>query len=395
MSYLMPIYQPLDIELQHGQGCYLWDTQNRCYFDAISGVGVTLLGHAHPQIHQEIVLQSQSFLHLSNLFKHAWNERLAEKLAQISGLTRTFFCNSGTEANEAAIKLARLYGHHRGIQHPKIIVMHNAFHGRTLGALSATAKVEYRQPFYPLLSGFEFVAFNDLTAITKYQDDPDVVAVLLEPIQGEAGIHIASLPYLKQLRQYCDQQQWLLIFDEIQSGLGRTGTWFYHQQADICPDILTIAKGLANGLPIGACLTNEKLGNLFHTGTHGSTFGGNPLACRVAYSVLNILEQQYLADIYHKGQKLINLLQTQLTGLKHIRSVRGVGLMIGIELTTVVDALPQLACDQFSLLLNVTQGKVIRLLPPLIITDAEIEYLAQQIYLLCQTLDQSTHEIAS
>lgn len=388
MSHLMPVYQPLAMEFQRGEGCYLWDTVGKRYFDAISGVGVTLLGHAHPTIHAEIVAQSQAFLHLSNLFKHAWNERLAEKLAQITDLNQAFFCNSGTEANETAIKLARLYGHQRGIQQPKIIVMQNAFHGRTLGALSATAKPAYRQAFGPLLEGFEFVPFHDMSAIERYQNDPSVVAVLLEPIQGEAGINIASPVYLKQLRKRCDQQQWLLIFDEIQCGLGRTGTWFYYQQADIRPDILTIAKGLANGLPIGACLTHEKLGQLLQSGLHGSTFGGNPLACRVAYQVLNLLETQYLASVADKGYKLLDLLQSKLTGLKNIQSVRGMGLMIGIELIDPVANIPQLASEKFGLLLNVTQGKVIRLLPPLIMTDQQVEYLARQIGLLLKALSQ-------
>ena len=389
MSYLMPIYQPLAIEFQRGEGCYLWDTQDKCYFDAISGVGVTLLGHVHPVIHAEIVAQSQTFLHLSNLFKHGWNEHLAEKLAEITGLTQAFFCNSGTEANEAAIKIARAYGHHRGIQRPKIIVMQNAFHGRTLGALSATAKPAYREAFGPLLEGFEFVPFHDLAAIEHYQDDPDVVAVLLEPIQGEAGINIASPLYLKQLRKLCDQQHWLLILDEIQCGLGRTGTWFFYQQAGICPDILTIAKGLANGVPIGACLTHEKLGHLLQSGLHGSTFGGNPLACRVAYTVLDLLEKQYLQTVNDRGYKLLDLLQSKLTGLKNIQSVRGAGLMIGIELIHPVANIPQLASEKFGVLLNVTQGKVIRLLPPLIMTDAQVEYLAQQIALLLKELSQN------
>ncbi|KAF1028282.1 MAG: Acetylornithine aminotransferase [Acinetobacter bereziniae] len=369
MSYLMPVYLPLTIEFQRGQGCYLWDDQDKCYLDAISGVGVTLLGHAHPDIHTEIVAQSQTFLHLSNLFKHAWNERLAEKLAQITGLTQTFFCNSGAEANETAIKLARSYGHQQGIQCPKIIVMQHAFHGRTLGALSATAKPDYRQAFGPLLTGFEFVAFHDLAAIEAYQNDPDVVAILLEPIQGEAGVNIASALYLKQLRALCDQQDWLLMLDEIQCGLGRTGTWFYYQQAEICPDVLTIAKGLGNGLPIGACLTHSKLGHLLQSGLHGSTFGGNPLACRVAYRVLDLLETQYLQSVSAKGYKLLDLLQSKLTGLHNIKSVRGVGLMIAIELIHPIENLMKTASEQFNLLLNVTQGKIIRLLPPLIMTD--------------------------
>lgn len=227
MSYLMPIYQPLVIEFQRGEGCYLWDTKDKCYFDAISGGGVTLLGHAHRIIHKEIVAQSQTLLHLPNLFKYSWNERLAEKLAEITGLTQVFFWNLGTEAIEASIKLARTYSHHRSIQRPKIIVMRNAFHGRTLGALSASDKQEYRQPFGPLLSGFEFIPFHNLSAIEHYRHDPNVVAVLLEPIQGEVGINIASPLYLTQIKRLCDQQKWLLILDEIQCGLGRTRTWFY------------------------------------------------------------------------------------------------------------------------------------------------------------------------
>lgn len=386
MSYLMPVYQPLAIEFQRGQGCYLWDHQDKRYLDAISGVGVTLLGHAHPDIHTEIVAQSQTFLHLSNLFKHTWNERLAEKLAQITGLTQTFFCNSGTEANETAIKLARLYGHQRGIQCPKIIVMQQAFHGRTLGALSATAKADYRQAFGPLLTGFEFVAFHDLAAIEAYQNDPDVVAVLLEPIQGEAGVNIASAFYLKQLRALCDQQDWLLMLDEIQCGLGRTGTWFYYQQAEICPDVLTIAKGLGNGLPIGACLTHPQLGQLLQSGLHGSTFGGNPLACRVAYRVLHLLETQYLSSIHVKGYHLLDLLQSKLTGLNNVQSVRGVGLMIAIELIHPIENLTKIASEEFDILVNVTQGKIIRLLPPYIINSTQIEYLAQQIYGLLKVI---------
>ncbi|AOA59754.1 aspartate aminotransferase family protein [Acinetobacter larvae] len=386
MQHLMPVYRPLDLTLVGGAGCELWDQQGKRYLDAISGVGVTLLGHAHPHIHAAIVAQSQTFLHLSNLFDQHWNHKLAAQLAQITGLTQAFFCNSGSEANETAIKLARLYGHHQGSTQPKILVMHNAFHGRTLGALSATANAQYRQAFGPLLTGFEFVAFHDLAAIEAYQDDPDVVAVMLEPIQGEGGIHIASPSYLKQLRQLCDQQQWLLILDEIQCGMGRTGSWFYYQQADIRPDILTIAKGLGNGIPIGACLAEPKVAQLLQVGHHGSTFGGNPLACRVAYTVLQQLEQNYLCLVAHKGQQLLELLQSKLTGVKGVQSVRGVGLMIGIELSQPVPQLTQLACDEYGILLNVTQGKIIRLLPPLIISTQQIAYLAQQVAALIKAL---------
>lgn len=381
MSSLIHFYQKLDVDFIRGEGCYLWDTSGIRYLDMISGVGVNNLGFSHAELNVEIQEQIQNYIHLSNLFKNSWSEKLSDQLIEITHLHASFFCNSGTEANETAIKIAKLYAYEKNIENPKIIVMNQGFHGRTLGALSATSNQKYKEKFGQLLDDFIFVDFNCIESIFKVIQQHHVCAIMLEPIQGEGGIHIASTLYLKQLRKICDQHKILLILDEIQCGLGRTGYWFYHQRAEIIPDILTIAKGLANGLPIGACLVNQKLNDLLTPGLHGSTFGGNPLACRVALKVLEIIKREELIlKNKQKGEYFINQLQSKFTSIHGIKSIRGVGLMIAIELNERIDDISQQFYLQHKILINITQNKIIRLLPSFLITEDDIQYFCQSLY---------------
>lgn len=381
MSSLIHFYQKLDADFIRGEGCYLWDKTENRYLDMTSGIGVNNLGFSHAELNIEIQAQIQNYIHLSNLFKNTWSEKLSDQLVKITQLNASFFCNSGTEANETAIKIAKLYAFEKNIENAKIIVMNQGFHGRTLGALSATSNQKYKEKFGALLDDFIFVDFNCIESILEAIQQHHVCAIMLEPIQGEGGIHIASTLYLKQLRKICDQYKILLILDEIQCGLGRTGYWFYHQKAEIVPDILTIAKGLANGLPIGACLVNKRLNDLLTPGLHGSTFGGNPLACRVALKVLEIIERdELILNNKQKGEYLINQLQSKFTSVHGIKSIRGVGLMIAIELNETIDDISQQLFLQHKILINITQNKIIRLLPSFLITEDDIQYFCQSLY---------------
>jgi len=377
---LMTTYQPLALNFTRGLGTRLWDQDGREYLDAVAGVAVTNVGHSHPRLVAAISEQAGLLLHTSNLYSIDWQRRLAEKLTQLSGLERVFFNNSGAEANETALKLARLYGWHKGIEQPLVVVMENAFHGRTLGTLSASDGPAVRLGFNRLPGDFIKVPFGDLAALEAIQQahGQRIVAVLVEPIQGESGVQLAPPGYLKALRQLCSRRAWLLMLDEIQTGIGRTGQWFAFQHEGILPDVMTLAKGLGNGVPIGACLARGKAAELFTPGSHGSTFGGNPLACRVGCTVLDIIEEQGLLDnAWHQGEQLLTRLRAELADNPNVLAIRGQGLMIGIELKQPVRDLTLCAARDHGLLINVTRGKTIRLLPPLTIDGREVEMIVR------------------
>jgi len=382
---IMPTYARLPVSFTRGQGAWLWDQNNVRYLDALSGIAVCNLGHAHPAIHQAIAEQSRLLLHTSNLYEITLQSELANQLAQLSGMSNAFFCNSGAEANETAIKLARLYGHSQDIAQPTIIVMNNSFHGRTLATLSATGNPKVHEGFTPLVDGFIHVPFNDLSAIEKViADNPDIVAVMAEPIQGEGGVNIPAPNYLNKLRQLCDQHKLLLILDEIQTGIGRTGRFLAYQHNDILPDICTLAKALGNGVPIGVCLATGKAAQLLTAGKHGSTFGGNLLACRAALSVLDVMQKDNLIQAaVTQGNKIVDEISKRLNRHPLVAEIRHQGLMIAIELTQPCPALTQEALDQ-KVLINITAEKVIRLLPPLIISDEQIILLADTIQVLVE-----------
>jgi acetylornithine/N-succinyldiaminopimelate aminotransferase len=386
-DHLMNTYARLPLAFERGEGAWLWDENGRRYLDAISGLGVTALGHAHPQIAEVISSQSQLLMHTSNLVRIPWQEKLADRLAEISGLERSFICNSGTEAIECAVKIARLSGHEKGYENPSVIVMENSFHGRSLAALSATGSRKVQAGFEPLVSGFVRVPFNDLNAVKKSASGASqVTAILVEPIQGEAGVCVPDQGYLAALRRICDQQGWLLIFDEIQSGLCRSGRWYAHQFEAALPDVLTTAKALANGFPIGACTARGEAAELMTPGRHGSTFGGNPLACRTACAVLDIMKDQDLAKRSERlGREIRSALSQRIGDHPAVMEIRGKGLMMAIELDRDVSELSSRALDK-GLLINVTQNKVIRLLPPLIITREQAEEIAATVSSLVESL---------
>jgi len=373
----MHTYQRLPVTFEHGEGAWLVDTEGRRYLDALGGIAVCGLGHAHPALTAAISDQAGKLLHTSNLYGIAQQEQLGETLCRLSGMQRAFFGNSGAEANEAAIKLARLYAHKRGIEKPAIVVMENSFHGRTLATLSATGNRKVQAGFEPLVQGFVRVPFNDLEAIRAVAENrSDVVAVLVEPIQGEGGIQIPGEGYLEGIRALCDQNQWLMMLDEIQTGMGRTGRYFAFQHGQAVPDVMTLAKALGNGVPIGACLARGIAADLFAPGNHGSTFGGNPLACRAGLTVCETLESDGLvARAARLGEILHARFCESLAGQAAVREIRGRGLMIGIELDRPCGDLVGMAL-QAGLLINVTAGNVIRLLPPLILSDEDAERLA-------------------
>ncbi len=377
-SHVMPTYNRLAVTFERGEGVWLWDEQGNRYLDALSGIAVCGLGHAHPAVHKAICEQSGKLLHTSNIYQIAVQEQLADKLCALTGMDNVFFSNSGAEANECAIKLARKYAHQRGIDNPAIIVTENSFHGRTLATLSATGNAKIQQGFEPLLNGFVRVPYNDVAAIDNaIKQYPNLVAILVEPIQGEGGINIPASDYLNQIRKLCDQHNLLMMLDEIQSGMGRTGQFMAYQHNGILPDVCTLAKALGNGVPIGACLASGKAASLFSAGNHGSTFGGNPLACSAALAVLDTLLQENLIDqAESKGQAICTGLGKHLQDNSHVSEIRHKGLMIGIELDTPCAELVKMALAK-GLLINVTQEKVIRLLPPLIIDDAQIELLVE------------------
>ncbi|MCG7924896.1 MAG: aspartate aminotransferase family protein [Candidatus Thiodiazotropha taylori] len=377
---LMTTYQRLPVAFERGEGAWLWDTEGNRYLDAVTGVAVCGLGHAHPEIAKALCDQASSLLHTSNLYRIPLQETLGERLCSLASMEKAFFANSGAEANEAAIKIARLYGNKREIKNPSIIVMEQSFHGRTLATLSATGNRKVQAGFEPLVQGFIRVPFDDIGAIEEIaQHQNSVVAVLVEPIQGEGGVNIPSTDYLNRIREICDQNQWLMMLDEIQTGVGRTGKLFAHQHNGILPDVMTLAKGLGNGMPIGACLARGEAANLLAPGNHGSTFGGNPLACRVAMSVLDVVESQQLADRADKlGQRFQSEFEAKLAELPGVTSIRSKGLMVGIELERPCPELVGKALEQ-NLLINVTAGNVIRLLPPMILNDDECKEIIDKV----------------
>ncbi|SJM94678.1 Acetylornithine aminotransferase [Crenothrix polyspora] len=375
-SHIMPTYGRLPVTFYKGEGAWLWDEQGERYLDTLSGIAVCNLGHAHPAVHTAICEQSKRLLHTSNIYGIAVQEQLASKLTEKSGMDNVFFCNSGAEANEAAIKLARKFGHQSGIENPAILVMEKSFHGRTLATLSATGNVKVQQGFAPLVEGFIRVPYNDINAISQaLEQHKNIVAILVEPIQGEGGVNIPAQDYLSRIRELCDQYNILMMLDEIQTGIGRTGKFLAFQHTDIKPDVCTLAKALGNGVPIGACLARGIAAQTLTAGTHGSTFGGNPLACSAALAVLKTLEDDNLIDLAtQKGNAICSALRDKLQNNEHVIDVRNKGLMIGIELDKPCAELVTMALHQH-LLINVTNEKTIRLLPPLIINEQQIDQL--------------------
>jgi len=375
----MNTYARLPVAFSHGQGSRVFDTEGKEYLDALSGIAVSTLGHAHPRLVSAIAAQAGRLLHTSNLYRIPGQEQLADKLTALSGMQEVFFCNSGCEANEAAIKLARFYGHKKGIDAPTIIVMEKAFHGRTMATLSATGNRKTQAGFEPLVSGFVRVPYDDLAAIrTIAEHNKNIVAVMLEIVQGEGGVHLASIEFQKGLRELCDQFGWLLICDEVQCGMARTGKWFGYQHAGIQPDVATLAKGLASGVPIGACMAGGRAAGLFGPGNHGSTFGGNPLACTAALTTIDTIEQDGLmASAGRVGTLMRQLFGEALKGEKGVVAIRGHGLMIGIELDRPCGELVGKALAA-GLLINVTADKVVRLLPPLTFSENEARELVDR-----------------
>ncbi len=380
MSHLMNTYGRQPVAFSHGKGCHLTDTEGRVYLDALSGIAVNTLGHAHPAFVAALAEQAGRLLHVSNLYRVPQQEQLADALAERSGLSEVFFCNSGCEANEAAIKLARFYGHKRGIENPVVIVMEKAFHGRTLATLSATGNYKVQAGFEPLVSGFVRVPYGDLQAIRNVAEHHgNVVAVMLEIIQGEGGINLASAEYQQGVRQLCDEHQWLMICDEVQCGMGRTGKWFGYQHAGVLPDVVTLAKGLGSGVPVGACLAGGRAAGLFGPGNHGSTFGGNPLACTAALKTIELIEAGgLLANAERIGELIKSELAAALKDVPGVVEFRGKGLMLGIELDRPCGELVGKALAA-GLLINVTNDRVIRLLPALTFGEAEVRELVDKL----------------
>jgi acetylornithine aminotransferase len=372
--HVMATYGRLPIALSHGRGCRVWDTEGREYLDALAGIAVNTLGHGHPRLVPALQDQVAKLIHTSNYYAAPLQEQLAAKLCGISGLAKVFFCNSGLEANEGAIKIARKYGHDRGIERPEIIVYEKAFHGRSIATLSATGNAKVQAGFGPLVEGFVRVPLNDIAAVEEAaRTRPNVVAVFLEVIQGEGGVNPARADYLRALRKLCDDRQWLLMLDEVQCGLGRTGKWFAHQWAGIQPDVMPLAKGLGSGVPVGAIVCGPRAADVLGAGNHGTTFGGNPLAMRAGLETLAIMEADgLLANAATVGARLRAGLERELAGVKGVVEFRGQGLMIGIELDRPCAALLKQACEA-GLLISVTADSVVRLLPPLIMTAAEAD----------------------
>jgi len=386
-SHIMPTYGRLPVTFTKGEGAWLWDTNNQRYLDALSGIAVCNLGHAHPAISAAISAQSKVLLHTSNLYQIEAQEQLATQLCMLSGMNNVFFSNSGAEANEAAIKIARLYGHSKQIEKPVIIVMEKSFHGRTMATLSATGNPKVQDGFAPLLDGFIHVPFNNITAIEKVlTENNHIAAIFVEPIQGEGGVNIPAADYLNRIRQLCDQYQILMMLDEVQTGIARTGAWFAFQHNKITPDVCTLAKALGNGVPIGACMATGKASRLLTAGKHGSTFGGNPLACQAALAVLSTIEENKLCHLAtEKGNFLNRAFSEQLQYNPHLVEIRHKGLMIGIELDHPCTHLVNLALE-VGLLINVTGDNTIRLLPPLIIDQEQMTLLVNKLCVLINQL---------
>ncbi len=373
---LMSNYQPLAIEFVKGSGAWLTDADGNRYLDALSGIAVCGLGHAHPKVQEAIADQAANLIHTSNLYRIPLQEKLADKLVEHSGMETVFFANSGAEANEAAIKLARLYASNNEIKDPVIVVMDKSFHGRTMATLTATGNPKVKKGFDPLVEGFKHIPYNNIDALNEIgETNPNIVAVMVEPILGEGGVVIPDEGYLKAVRQFCDEHNCLMMVDEIQTGMCRTGKWFAFQHENIMPDVMTLAKALGNGVPIGACLARGKAADLFQPGSHGSTFGGNPLAARAALAVIEVLEAYKLdkrAD--ELGNRILKGFKTALNGMNGIKAIRGKGLMLAIELEQDCPDLVKQALEK-NLLINVTAGNVIRLLPPLILSDEEADQI--------------------
>ena len=379
--HVMKTYGRLPLALSHGRGCWVWDTEGKKYLDGLGGIAVNTLGHAHPKLVPALQEQIGRLIHSSNYYLVPLQEQLAAKLCELSGLTNVFFCSTGLEANEAALKIARKFGHDKGIDRPEIVVYEKAFHGRSIATLSATGNPKVQAGFGPLVEGFVRVPLNDVTAIEHVaRDNPNVVAVFLEVIQGEGGINPASIDYLRAVRRVCDEKGWLLMLDEVQCGIGRTGKWFAHQWAGIQPDVMPLAKGLGSGVPVGAVVCGPKAANVFGPGNHGTTFGGNPLAMRAGVETLRIMEEEgLLANAAKVGTALRDALQRELRGVAGFNEIRGQGLMLGIELDRPCGDLLGRAA-QAGLMLSVTADRVIRLVPPLILS---LDEAAQIVAILC------------
>ena len=375
---LMSTYARKAITFVKGEGVWLYSNKQEKYLDALAGIAVCGLGHAHPKITYAIADQAATLTHTSNIYQIELQEKLGTKLCKLSGMDAVFFSNSGAEANEAAIKLARVYGHHKGIDEPTIIVMENSFHGRTMATLTATGNRKVQLGFEPLVPGFVRAPYNDIDAIKNIlNNNTNVIAILVEPIQGEGGIIIPSPSYLVDLKTLCEQHEILLMLDEVQTGNGRTGKWFCYQHTNIEPDVLITAKGLGNGVPIGACLAKNKVADLFIPGSHGSTFGGNPLACRAALETINVIEKNnLLANTHQLGKYIVEALKNKLSTNDQVKEVRGKGLMIGIEMNSPCTELVD-ACIREKLLINVTAKRVIRLLPPLIFDKSNADTMIE------------------
>ncbi len=372
--HTMNTYGRLPIALSHGQGCRVWDVNGKQYLDALGGIAVNTLGHNHPELVPALQDQIGKIIHSSNYYHVPNAEKLAAKLVELSGMSNVFFCSTGLEANEAALKLARKYGHDKGIECPEIVVYEKAFHGRSIATLSATGNVKIQEGFGPLVEGFVRVPVNDIDALKKATEgNPNVVAVFFETIQGEGGVNPMRIEYLKQVRELCTQKDWLLMIDEVQCGMGRTGKWFAHQWAGIVPDVMPLAKGLGSGVPIGAVVAGPKAANIFQPGNHGTTFGGNPLAMRAGVETIRIMEKDGLLDNAAKvGAHLKASLEKALAGVAGFKEVRGQGLMLGIELAKPCGALTLRAAEA-GLLISVTADNVVRMVPPLIMTETEAD----------------------
>jgi len=372
MSHVMNTYARQPVAFVRGEGVWLWDDTGRKYLDALAGIAVSTLGHAHPKLVRALADQAARVLHTSNLFRIPVQEAAADRIAEITGLEEVFFCNSGCEANEAAIKIARKYGHDRGVQEPTIVVMENSFHGRTLATLSATGSRKVQAGFEPLVSGFVRAPYNDLGAVQRIAEiNRNVVAVLVEPIQGEGGINVSSMEYLRGLRELCDRHEWLLMLDEVQCGLGRTGKWFVYQHAGIVPDVVPLAKGLGSGVPVGACVAGGRGAGVLKPGNHGSTFGGNPLACTAVVTTIDAMrEEGLLQNAARVGLVIREALATAFAGVPGVVEIRGMGMMIGVQLDRPCGELVRAALDA-GLVINVTADSVVRMLPPLVMSEAE------------------------
>lgn len=378
---VMPTYSRLDITFAKGEGAWLTDTRGERYLDALSGIAVCNLGHCHPAVTQAIVDQAATLVHTSNVYHIEKQQQLAEKLTQLSGMDQVFFCNSGAEANEAAIKIARKYGHSKGIDKPVVIVMDGSFHGRTMATLTATGNAKVQAGFEPLLPGFVRVPYDDIDAVRMAVSHwPEAVAILVEPVQGEGGVKVPDSEYLSAIRDLCTQRKLLMMLDEVQTGIGRTGKWFaYQHKAGLLPDVMTLAKGLGNGMPIGACLVSGLAKGVLQAGNHGSTFGGNPLACNAALAVLESIEKQHLLDhVSRLSEKMYQSFKQQLGQTAGVKDIRHLGFMFGIELTVPCAELVKQALQE-KMLINVTSERVIRLLPPLVINAQEAEQIVNTV----------------